>query len=246
MRTMYDSVTPTNIPINAVMVAGYAHGRYAWTQAHWDRFPHAVKVRIAVRANYFDAHVLDCEIGDATPAECPDWALTRRRMGGVPIIYCNRSTWPMVQGAFRERGIEQPLYWIATANRSTTILPGAIGVQHTLDYRGVDISSMQDFIPGIDGTEDMPFTPDDFHAFMWGNVFDTQGNRNFAAYLKDSVNALLLNDAKETALLQAIEAATSNPEITVDEMKRIVNDAVAAHVDIKLTGNLSISNEPPV
>lgn len=33
--------------------------------------------------------------------------------------------------------------------------------------------------------EDMPFSPDDFRALMWGNVFDADGNRNFAAYIKD-------------------------------------------------------------
>lgn len=159
MRRMYDSVTPTNIlnhDATPEMVAGYANGRYAWTQEEWDLFPNALKVRIAVRANYYDAHVLDCEEGDATPAQCPAWARQRRLMGEVPIIYCNRSTRPLVTAAFDNEETEHPLFWIATASGKETIPDGAIGAQFLLDWQGVDVSVMADFIPGID---ELPFTP---------------------------------------------------------------------------------------
>jgi hypothetical protein len=161
MRIMYDSVTPTNIlhhTTTPVMVAGYANGRYAWTQEEWDLFPRARHIRIAVRANYFDAHVLDCEVGDATPGECPQWALTRRAMGGVPIIYCNRSTWPLVRTAFDNAHIAQPLFWIATANGQADYPQGSIGAQYLLDWQGVDVSAMADFIPGVDPTPTIEHT----------------------------------------------------------------------------------------
>lgn len=164
MRKCYDSVTPHNIlqhDTTPQIVAGYAHGRYAWDQADWNLFPNAVKIRIAVRANFYDAHVLDCEPGDATPAQCPDWAWTRKQMGGVPIIYCNRSTWPQVRDAFDSRHMEQPLYWIATANGRDEIPFGAIGAQYLLNYQGVDVSVMADFIPGVDPHPIIPDTGED-------------------------------------------------------------------------------------
>lgn len=173
MRTMYDSVTPENIlqhDTTPTMVAGYANGRYKWSDADWALFPHAIKVRIAVRASFLDAHVLDCEEGDASPSECPLWAQERRARGGVPIIYCNRSTWPRVIDAFNVRHVTQPLYWIATANGRNEIPPGAIGAQYLLNYRGVDVSAMADYIPGIDPIPFIP-TPGDNDMTLIGKAF---------------------------------------------------------------------------
>ncbi|MEV4052779.1 GH25 family lysozyme [Amycolatopsis sp. NPDC049688] len=48
---------------------------------------------------------------------------------------------------------------------------------------------------------DMPFTPEDFRAMMWGNVFDAGGNRNFAQFIKDM-------DAKLSALGAALDSVT--------------------------------------
>ncbi|HKN52630.1 MAG TPA: GH25 family lysozyme [Amycolatopsis sp.] len=48
---------------------------------------------------------------------------------------------------------------------------------------------------------DMPFSSDDFAHFMWGNVFDANGNRNFAQFMKDM-------DAKITALGRSLDAVT--------------------------------------
>ena len=159
MRIMYDSVTPRNIlnhTTTPTMVAGYANGRYKWSDADWALFPNAVKVRIAVRAYELNAHVLDCELGDATPAECPLWARERRARGGTPIIYCNRSTWPIVITAFDNSRTERPLFWIATGSGRAEYPSGTIGAQYLLDWQGVDVSAMADYIPGIDPD---PITP---------------------------------------------------------------------------------------
>src|SRR4051812_12158924 len=105
MRTMYDSVNAGAIPRDAALVAGYlAPSRYAWSAADWARFPHAVKVRIAIFADVDDGHVLDVEPGDATPAEAPGWVKRRRAAGIDPTVYCNASTWPTVRAKFRRQG----------------------------------------------------------------------------------------------------------------------------------------------
>jgi lysozyme len=48
---------------------------------------------------------------------------------------------------------------------------------------------------------DMPFSSDDFARLMWGNVFDSNGDRNYAQFIKDM-------DAKITALGSSLDAVT--------------------------------------
>ncbi len=99
-RLMYDAVTPTNIPADAAMVAGYINGpRSQWPAAAWARFPNAVKVRITVFASVDEGDVLDVEKYDATPAQAPGWVNMRRRSGADPSVYCDTSTWPTVRAA---------------------------------------------------------------------------------------------------------------------------------------------------
>lgn len=110
-RTMYDSVTAKDIPAHAAMVAGYVDGKFRWSQADWGRFPHAIKVRIAVSPHTDDGHVLDVEPGDSTPAQAPAWIRMRHAAGlARPTIYCNRSTWPAVRAACKGLTYE---VWIA-------------------------------------------------------------------------------------------------------------------------------------
>jgi hypothetical protein len=100
---MYDGINSLAAGIahkfpGAAMVAGYVNGSYAWTQAEWDLFPHAVKVRISVTASANTGDVLDVESGNATPAQTAGW-IQRRKASGYyrPTIYCNRSTIPAVR-----------------------------------------------------------------------------------------------------------------------------------------------------
>lgn len=152
MRTMYDAVTPSNIPADAQMVAGYVDGRYAWTAADWARFPHAVKVRIAVFPTTDDGHVLDCENGDATPNQCPGWVKMRRAAGADPTIYMSLAIRNAVVAAFQSQGVAQPSYgyWIAAyPGNGANLYPGDVAHQYA-DPGPVDISVVADFWPGVD------------------------------------------------------------------------------------------------
>lgn len=154
MRTLYDSTTPSVIPRTAAMVAGYLPpSRYAWSDADWARFPTAVHVRIAVRASTPDGHVLDVEMGDATPAQAPGWVKARRAAGADPTIYCSVSLWPTVRAAFTAAGVAQPHYWIAHYDGDPTIPVGAVAKQH-IDPPGSgghwDLSVVADHWPGVD------------------------------------------------------------------------------------------------
>jgi len=118
MNTMYDSVSPGEIPADATLVAGYIDGRYKWEPGDWGRFPHATKVRIAVFASTDDGRVLDVEKGDATPAEAPGWVTRRRASTGHPLsgpatVYTSLSNWQSVKDEFTKQGVAEPDWWIA-------------------------------------------------------------------------------------------------------------------------------------
>jgi len=147
---MYDAVTPANIPANAVMVAGYVDGRYAWHPADWERFPKAVKVRIACFSSTNDGNVLDIETGCSTPANAPAWVLRRRARGVDPSVYCSLSLWPTVRKAFHNARVTEPHYWIAAyPGNGPNLYPGAYAHQYA-NPGPVDISVVADYWPGID------------------------------------------------------------------------------------------------
>lgn len=162
MRTMYDSVTATDIPVEAGMVAGYVDGRYAWSSTDWLRFPVAVKVAIAVSPFTDDGTVLDIEPGDSTPEQAVDWVLMRRNAGVDPSVYCSASNWQNVINAFNNRGVAQPHYWIAAWDGNASVPDGAVAKQYAnSDMAGghYDLSAVLDNWPGVDGIPSQPSQP---------------------------------------------------------------------------------------
>jgi len=150
LRKMYDAVTPENIPADAEMVAGYVDGLYKWTTADWARFPHAVKVRIAVLPRTNDGHVLDIELGNGSPTQAPTWVKMRRATGCDPTIYCSLSIWPRVKQAFNNQGVAPPHYWIAAyPGNGANLYPGSVAHQYA-NPGPVDISVVADYWPGVD------------------------------------------------------------------------------------------------
>jgi len=162
---MYDSTNAQAIPKTAKMVAGYIDGTSSyWTPADWDRFPNAVKVRIARRTSTNDGHVLDVEKGIPTVWPINDsivnWVLMRRKAGTEPTIYCNQlNDWTPLRELFRKHKVREPEWWVARYNNSTDIPRGAVAKQyadppiHGLGH--FDLSSVEDYWPGVDKKEDL-------------------------------------------------------------------------------------------
>ena len=75
----------------------------------------------------------------------------------------------------------------------------------------------------------MPFTSDDFVQFMWGNVFDSAGNRNYAQFMKDL-------DAKVAALGSSLDAVTKL--ITDSSAHPVDPQQLAAALEGKLVAEL--------
>lgn len=93
-------------------------------------------------------------------------------------------------------------------------------------------------------------TTDDLNAIAtklyWGTVFDTNGNANFAGYLKGTLNnlnaQLVAANTAIAGLSQAVARISNDPDITVEQLTAIVNEAVTQHIHI--TGTVEIGPDP--
>jgi peptidoglycan hydrolase-like protein with peptidoglycan-binding domain len=147
---MYDGVTAASIPVGPDFVAGYVDGRFAWSPSDWARHSGAFHVRIAVStANLDQAHVLDVELGDASPAQA---AAARAK-----VVYCNRATMVDVQREFRRLGIPQPLIWMAWWDGNATVPPGVMAKQFR-NNPGYDESVIATVWPGVEPQLNQPVT----------------------------------------------------------------------------------------
>jgi hypothetical protein len=101
-RTMYDGVPTDAADIKAIFKAGnlvayYANGDFAWTDAELALFPTDSRVSITPTASG-KADVLDVETGDATPAQTLQWIKDQKATGYYrPTIYCSLDTVPAVR-----------------------------------------------------------------------------------------------------------------------------------------------------
>jgi hypothetical protein len=91
-----------------------------------------------------------------------------RRAGGLiePAIYCSASVWSQVQQAFHDANEPDPLYWIASYSSppDSSIPPGAIAHQYadpSASGGHFDLSSVQDYWPGVDPAPPEPTTTED-------------------------------------------------------------------------------------
>lgn len=234
-RTMYDGVNASRLPTDAQLVAGYVDGLYAWSAADWARFPHSVKVRIAVFSSTNNGEVLDVETGDATPAESVDWVLMRRRAGVDPSVYMNTSTWPAVRAAFRARNVAEPHYWVAQYDGVASIPAGAVAKQYfNNNQAGYDLSVVADQWPGVDSASGTTFGAslrrNDMHVDLQPNtpvVFT-----NPAAALGGSSTMLLASDFGDATVRVATFSFKDN------------NWTVAEHTVTANGGALSLSLPP--
>jgi hypothetical protein len=218
---MYDGVTASRLPTAATMVAGYVDGRYRWSAADWNRFPHAVKVRMAVFSSTDDGHVLDVEPGNATPAQSVDWVLMRRRSGLDPSVYMNASTWDSVRAAFRARAVPEPHYWVAHFDNVAAIPAGAVAKQYySNDSLGYDLSVVADYWPGVDPRPvttlkepEMILNRISDSVEVWAlsgslywHVADIQ---SLSAYKKAGVPEIMISPAEHQSILNAVAADAS-------------------------------------
>lgn len=149
-RTMFDSITPSTIPADAEMVAGYVNGYWPTFADVCQRFPNARHVSIAVTV-VADAQVLDVEPGNARPDQAPAWVERQRARGGDPTVYCMQSAWPELRAEFSRQGVVEPHWWLAKYDGLRIIPEGAIAKQYGGESGpGYDLNVVADYWPGVD------------------------------------------------------------------------------------------------
>lgn len=133
--TVYDSVTPADIPTGAKGIAGYVDGAYGpanangWTEAAWARFSASFRIGIAVSASTDAGHFLDVETGNATPGQVAGWVEMRIRAGlKAPGVYCSADNEAAIAAA-RAAGA---VLWIAswTGTPPETMATDQVGTQY--------------------------------------------------------------------------------------------------------------------
>jgi hypothetical protein len=130
--TMYDSVTPSAIPLDAKAVAGYVGGNFPSFSLIVQRCPKALHKSIAVNAEE-DADILDIESGDAVPEQYPAWHRRQVARGvKMPGPYAPASEMPAVLAACAAAGIarSEMADWWAHFNNEPVLEGGGRAKQY--------------------------------------------------------------------------------------------------------------------
>ena len=151
----YDSIVPSQIPSNAVAVAGYVGGNWPDYSILVQRFPLARHKSVAVNA-FEDADILDTENGDAVPEQAPSWFRRQKARGlKLPGVYADASTMPSVVAQLEAAGITRSEYVMWVAHVEAEPVPpfeqGADAVQWTFNALGRDLDQSQ-CLPSFWGT----------------------------------------------------------------------------------------------
>lgn len=113
---MFDSVSVSQIPLDAKAVAGYVGGEWITFPVLKKKFPHAWKLSIAVNA-FENAECLDVEKGDASPSQAPLWVKKQRSRGVKrPVIYVQISNVNAVLNELAKSGIKRKQVRLWTAH----------------------------------------------------------------------------------------------------------------------------------
>ena len=148
---MLDACDPGHIPADAEMVAGYLNGVCVWPAQAWTRFAGKVAVRIATNPTIDAGAVIDCERGDATPADVPGWCARARLRGQIPTVYTSASNLQAVRDACTLHGVPMPLVWVAQWDDVAELPAGCIAKQYANQQPpGCDSSIVADYWPGVD------------------------------------------------------------------------------------------------
>lgn len=153
---MYDGVTPSHLPNDGDIYAGYMNGHYSNMALMEQLHPGKIYVDITVDPSAL-AHVYDCEPGNGDASDAIGWVLKERSHGFDPTIYCGLNTWyPTIHQSFLNAGVEEPWYWVADGTKQAipvNVNTRIVALQYRLDVPpGYDQSIVSNFWPGIDNS----------------------------------------------------------------------------------------------
>lgn len=115
--SMFDSVDISQIPADALAIAGYVNGHWANFNQMVLKFPKAYHVSIDVNGSRKDAMCLDVEAGDATIPTAVLWVKSKLAAGAKrPIIYTSVSNAPALLRALAQAGVVRSQIRLWTAH----------------------------------------------------------------------------------------------------------------------------------
>lgn len=211
LRTMADSTNPTDIPkgppgIVVDMVAGYIDGAYNNFAAMRRRFPHLPVVPISVNGDGLPkikagaTVALDIETGDFTPATGAALFAQLLGRGVIPVIYCNRSTWPAVRRELARRHVARRdrLRWLAGWTGERYMIRGryVLATQYADPPKSgghYDLSAVKPYWPGLDPVPGRPITA--AHRKMARRLTAAWSRRQHP--LSSAADVKMLNDLRQ-------------------------------------------------
>lgn len=137
MPTMYDSETPSALPADAEIVAGYVDGQWPTYVEMANRFPHAKHVSITVEGAE-GAMVGDLEVPNFNAQTIEEvaqkgaaWAKSEIAAGRRPTLYYSRDNAGIVGNALGSAGvaIADVDFWVADWTGAAHMVPGSVATQ---------------------------------------------------------------------------------------------------------------------
>lgn len=205
MRTMNDSTSAVDIPLNCDLVMGYVDGSSRWSDADWQRFPGKTLVRLCIFNDRLDADVIDIEPGNNDAVGAVPWVRAKWLQGDVPTVYCFTDLGPVgyrigdVRRECDAAGVKRPLFIVTDFDNDPTLPddPEVIGKQYANDSitgGHYDTSVVADHWPGVDEMDAV--TKDEFEQWKanFQQLFVAPTLNTLQAHA-DAINHLLQDDA---------------------------------------------------
>lgn len=171
MPTMYDSETPSAIPADAEIVAGYVDGQWPDYAELATTHPNAKHVSITVEGAA-GADVADLEVPNFNSATIEQvaekgaaWAKNEIAEGRRPCLYYSRSNAGVIAAALQAAGVpvQSVDFWIADWTGTAHLIPGSVATQYASPSTGsggnYDLSETVEAWPAVAGGGPVPEPP---------------------------------------------------------------------------------------
>lgn len=233
-RKMYDAITPSNMPADGDLYAGYDDGNWPDAEAIAELFPGKTIIRITTNPMNNDGVVGDGPPDNGTWPQWVGWVVKRRAAGVDPTINTNASNWTAGQSAFNQAGVAQPHWWIAKYDGDPTIMAGAVAKQYATG--NFDTSSVLPYWPGVDPP---PATNEEDEVPTYEKTSNPETGRAGIGFAEGACNTFQVTADKGSvpagATFRFVIVLDSGPDV-VEETQALTNGKAVVHIPSQFHG----------